>query len=68
MVWLVWIGKEGLCLLGAFPWGGGVRLLTKGGSFFEDPFFVERTEGGRFRGGIFGGGKWLGGGFAKKRM
>jgi hypothetical protein len=67
MVWLVWIGKEGLCLLGAFPWGGS-SVDERGVLFLRILFFVERAEGGRFRGGIFGGGKWLGGGFAKKRM
>jgi hypothetical protein len=68
MVWLVWIGGvgwEGEPLpVGGLSLGGGVRLLTKGGSFFEDPFFVERTDGGGagFRGGIFGGkvvGGWV---------
>jgi hypothetical protein len=34
---------------------GGSSVDERGVLFFEDPFFVERMEGGRFRGGIFGG-------------
>jgi hypothetical protein len=66
MVWLVWIGKEGLCLLGAFPWGGS-SVDERGVLFLRILFLLNGRRGGRFRGGIFGG-KWLGGGFAKKRM
>jgi hypothetical protein len=66
MVWLVWIGKEGLCLLGAFPWGGGSSVDERGVLFLRILFLLNGRRGGRFRGGIFGGGEVVGGWVCKE--
>lgn len=44
MVWLVWIGKEGLCLLGAFPWGGS-SVDERGVLFLRILFLLNGRRG-----------------------
>jgi hypothetical protein len=65
MVWLVWIGKEGLCLLGAFPWGGGSSVDERGVLFLRILFLLNGRRGAG-SGEVSLGGKVVGGWVCKE--